>query len=42
MDDSSLRIAPTFALPDTTGVVHTLEEFLGRGSLLLAFHRGTW
>ena len=34
--------APDFALPDTRGVVHSRQEFLHRGPLLLAFHRGTW
>jgi peroxiredoxin len=37
-----LQTAPPFALPDTWGVVHSLDEFLHRGPLLLAFHRGTW
>jgi peroxiredoxin len=34
--------APGFALPDTTGATRTLEEYLAKGPLLLAFHRGTW
>jgi peroxiredoxin len=34
--------APRFELPDTGGAIHTLDEFLRRGPLLLAFHRGTW
>jgi peroxiredoxin len=34
--------APQFELPDTRGVIHALDEFLQRGPLLLAFHRGTW
>ncbi len=42
MRGSELTAAPDFALPDTTGLIHTLDDFLGRGSLLLAFHRGTW
>ena len=42
MRQSDLKTAPAFALPDSRGVVHTLDEFLARGRLLLAFHRGTW
>jgi peroxiredoxin len=42
MRRSDLAIAPTFSLPDSGGVMHTLDEFLRRGQVLLAFHRGTW
>lgn len=42
MRGSNLAVAPSFALPDSRGVVHTLDEFLRHGPLLLAFHRGTW
>lgn len=34
--------APTFTLPDTRGVTRSLSEYLLLGSVLLAFHRGTW
>jgi peroxiredoxin len=39
---SPLTAAPPFELPDQKGRVHTLAEFLEKGPLLLAFHRGTW
>ena len=39
---SSLTQAPPFELPDQKGVRHTLAEYLARGRVLLAFHRGTW
>jgi peroxiredoxin len=42
MHESPLTHAPDFALPDQKGRTRTLEEFLARGRLLLAFHRGTW
>jgi peroxiredoxin len=42
MKADRLQTAPPFALPDAQGVVHTLDDFLARGPLLLAFHRGTW
>jgi len=42
MKASDLQTAPLFSLPDSQGVAHTLDEFLSRGPLLLAFHRGTW
>lgn len=42
MRTSDLAVAPTFSLPDSRGVVHTLDEFLRQGPVLLAFHRGTW
>ena len=42
MHASPLARAPGFALPDQKGRVRSLAEFLSRGPLLLAFHRGTW
>jgi peroxiredoxin len=42
MHASPLTRAPGFALPDQKGHVHTLGDYLARGRLLLAFHRGTW
>lgn len=42
MHSSPLTRAPGFALPDQKGHVHTLADYLARGRLLLAFHRGTW
>lgn len=42
MSERTFRAASPFSLPDNRGVVHTLEEFLQRGPVLLAFHRGTW
>ena len=39
---SPLRTAPPFALPTQKGEVQALSEFLARGTVLLAFHRGTW
>lgn len=34
--------APDFALPTHEGVKKSLGDFLARGPVLLAFHRGTW
>jgi peroxiredoxin len=39
---SSLTKAPRFTLPDQKGRTHALDEFLAKGPVLLAFHRGTW
>jgi peroxiredoxin len=39
---SPLKVAPLFELPDQKGSRHTLAEYLARGAVLLAFHRGTW
>jgi len=39
---SPLTTAPPFELPTQKGNVHSLAEFLARGRVLLAFHRGTW
>ena len=33
---------PTFFLPDENGRFRSLEEFLERGPLVIAFHRGHW
>jgi hypothetical protein len=41
MHQSPLTRAPGFALTDQKGRVRTLVDFLSRGPLLLAFHRGT-
>jgi hypothetical protein len=42
MQKSSLTRAPGFVLPDQKGRMHSLPDFLARGPLLLAFHRGVW
>jgi peroxiredoxin len=34
--------APPFTLPNQKGEPASLEALLGRGPVLLAFHRGTW
>ena len=34
--------APDFTLPSNRGDQQSLTQYLGRGPLLLAFHRGTW
>jgi len=34
--------APDFSLPTQQGDMRTLAEYLSRGPVLLAFHRGTW
>jgi peroxiredoxin len=39
---SPLMIAPAFELPTQKGERRSLAEFLARGTVLLAFHRGTW
>jgi peroxiredoxin len=39
---SPLTTAPPFELPTQKGDVHSLAGFLRKGSVLLAFHRGTW
>ena len=36
------EIAPAFSLPDQRGDQKTLADFLAKGPVLLAFHRGTW
>lgn len=42
MQQSSLTIAPAFTLPTQKGELRSLSQYLEKGSLLLAFHRGTW
>jgi peroxiredoxin len=39
---SPLTLAPDFELPTSGGETRSLESLLGKGSLLLVFHRGTW
>jgi peroxiredoxin len=34
--------APDFTLPNNRGDVQPLSQYLSRGPVLLAFHRGTW
>jgi peroxiredoxin len=34
--------APDFTLPDNHGTPRSLAEYLARGPVILAFHRGTW
>jgi len=39
---SPLLTAPPFELPTQKGEMRSLAEFLDKGAVLLAFHRGTW
>jgi peroxiredoxin len=39
---SPLTRAVAFQLPTQKGDTRSLEDFLKKGPLLLAFHRGTW
>ncbi len=39
---SPLTIAPPFELPTQKGERRTLAQFLEKGPVVLAFHRGTW
>jgi peroxiredoxin len=39
---SGLTTAPPFELPTQKGGVSSLAQFLEKGPVLLAFHRGTW
>jgi len=39
---SLLTTAPPFELPTQKGDVRSLADYLKRGPVLLAFHRGTW
>jgi peroxiredoxin len=39
---SALTNAPPFELPTQKGEPRTLQDFLAKGPILLAFHRGTW
>lgn len=42
MHKSDLTIAPPFSLPNQKGETQSLAQLLGKGPVLLAFHRGTW
>src|SRR5690349_19040529 len=33
---------PDFLLPDETGRLHSLADYVGRGPVVIAFHRGHW
>jgi peroxiredoxin len=37
-----LAAAPPFRLPTQKGEMRALEDYLAKGPVLLAFHRGTW
>jgi peroxiredoxin Q/BCP len=39
---STLASAPPFRLPTQKGDLRALEDYLAKGPILLAFHRGTW
>jgi peroxiredoxin len=39
---SPLQHAPDFTLPTQKGDRRSLADFLAKGPVLLAFHRGTW
>ena len=39
---STLITAPPFTLPTQKGDTRSLEDYLKKGPVLLAFHRGTW
>ena len=39
---STLRTAPSFELPTQKRDMRSLAQFLEKGPVLLAFHRGTW
>ena len=39
---SPLTSAPPFELPTQKGDMRSLAQFLAKGPVLLAFHRGTW
>ena len=41
-ETSPLRTAPAFELPTQKGDKRSLAQFLEKGPVLLAFHRGTW
>ena len=34
--------APDFILPSNRGDVQSLSQYVAKGTVLLAFHRGTW
>ena len=42
MKPSPLNEAPPFELPTQKGELRSLAQYLARGPVLLAFHRGTW
>lgn len=42
MHTSDLSMAPGFTLPTQKGEMRSLVQFLEKGPVLLAFHRGTW
>jgi peroxiredoxin len=39
---SPLTNAPPFELPTQKGEMRSLADYLAKGTVLLAFHRGTW
>ena len=39
---SPLTITPPFELPTQKGEMRSLAQYLEKGIVLLAFHRGTW
>ena len=39
---SLLTAAPPFELPTQKGEMQSLQDYLSKGPVLLAFHRGTW
>ena len=39
---SPLTTAPPFELPTQKGEMRSLADYLAKGRVLLAFHRGTW
>lgn len=39
---SALTVAPPFTLPTQKGDMQSLSALLAKGTVLLAFHRGTW
>jgi peroxiredoxin len=41
-ETSPLLTAPPFELPTQKGDIRSLAQFLEKGPVLLAFHRGTW
>jgi peroxiredoxin len=41
-ETSPLETAPHFELPTQKGDMRSLAQFLEKGPVLLAFHRGTW
>jgi peroxiredoxin len=41
-ETSTLVTAPPFELPTQKGEKRSLAQFLEKGPVLLAFHRGTW